>query len=150
MTHADDLRAWAKGSYTTEAATELLLRAFGGRYSAPGNPWVHAKTTTPEGYTEGPWIDFESIPEDVGVLSGGERRFLLLAASLAENVPVVLGDVVPGLDRGNLDLVLAAIAHAGGSHQHSDISTNEDGSMTLNPGYLASLHPWPRALRAVK
>lgn len=150
MTHADDLRAWAKGSYATEAATELLLRAFGGRYAAPGNPWVHAKTTTPEGYTEGPWIDFESIPEEVGVLSGGERRFLLLAASLAENVPVVLGDVVPGLDRGNLDLVLAAIAHAGGSHQHSDISTNEDGSMTLNPGYLASLHPWPRALRAVK
>lgn len=34
MTHADDLRAWAKGSYTTEAGTELLLQAFGGRYAA--------------------------------------------------------------------------------------------------------------------
>jgi hypothetical protein len=150
MTHADDLRAWAKGSYTIEAGTELLLQAFDGRFAAPGNPWIHTSTTS-----EGPsqvraWIDFSSIPEETGALSGGERRFLLLAASLAEDVSVVLGDVVPGLDRANLDLVLAAIAHAGGSHQHSDVRTNADGSMTLKPGYLDSLHPWPRTLRAVK
>ncbi|WJH26858.1 hypothetical protein [Pseudarthrobacter defluvii] len=149
MTHADDLRAWARGSYTTEAATELLLKAFGGRFAAPGNPWVHTASTTEEGYREHAWIDFASIPEEAGALSGGERRFLLLAASLAEEVPVVLGDVVPGLDRENLDLVLAAIAHAGGSHQHSDIRINEDGSMTRGKGYLDSLHPWPRTLRAV-
>ena len=81
----------------------------------------------------------------VGALSGGERRFLLLAASLVEDVPVVLGDVVPGLDRVNLDLVLAAVAHAGGSHQHSDIETKEDGSMVLHRGYLDALYPWPQA-----
>lgn len=150
MTHADDLHAWARGSYTTEAATELLLRAFGGRFAASGNPWVHTKTTTPEGNTEGPWIDFASIPEEAGALSGGERRFLLLAASLAEDVPVVLGDLVSGLDRDNLDLVLAAIAHAGGSHQYSDVRFKEDGSMAPGKGYLDSLHPWPRVLRAVQ
>jgi hypothetical protein len=152
MTHADDLRAWAKGSYTTEAGTELLLQAFGGRYAAVGNPWIHT-STTPEGpHQVRAWIDFAALAEhaDTGAFSGGERRFLLVAASLAEDVPVVLREVIPGLDRANLDLVLAAIAHTGGSHQHSDIRTNEDGSMTLNPGYLASLHPWPRALRAVK
>lgn len=149
MTHADDLRAWARGSYTTEAATELLLKAFGGRFAAPGNPWVHTARTSEEGYQENAWIDFASIPDEAGALSGGERRFLLLAASLAEDVPVVLGDLVPGLDRENLDLVLAAIAHAGGSHQHSDIRIQEDGSMTLGKGYLDSLHPWPRTLRAV-
>jgi len=44
MTHADDLRAWARGMYTTEAATELLLRAFGGKFAAPGNPWIHTST----------------------------------------------------------------------------------------------------------
>lgn len=149
MTHADDLRAWAKGMYTTEAATELLLRAFGGKFAAPGNPWVHT-STGPEGPGQvKAWIDFEGIPAEAGPLSGGERRFLLLAASLAENVPVVLGDVVSGLDRENLDLVLAAIAHAGGSHEHSDIRFNDDGSMSLGKGYLESLHPWPRALRAV-
>lgn len=149
MTHADDLRAWARGMYTTEAATELLLKAFGGKFAAPGNPWVHT-STEPEGPGQvRAWIDFAAIPEEVGPLSGGERRFLMLAASLAEDVPVVLGDLVSGLDRENLDLVLAAIAHAGGSHQHSDIRFNEDGSMSLGKGYLDSLHPWPRTLRAV-
>lgn len=149
MTHADDLRAWARGMYTTEAATELLLKAFGGKFAAPGNPWVHT-STEPEGPNQvRAWIDFAAIPEEVGPLSGGERRFLMLAASLAEDVPVVLGDLVSGLDRENLDLVLAAIAHAGGSHQHSDIRFNEDGSMSLGKGYLDSLHPWPRTLRAV-
>lgn len=149
MTHADDLRAWARGMYTIEAATELLIRGFGGKFAAPGNPWVHT-STEPQGPGQvRAWIDFASIQEEAGVLSGGERRFLLLAASLAEDVPVVLGDVVPGLDRENLDLVLAAIAHAGGSHQHSDVNFNEDGSMSLGKGYLDSLHPWPRALRAV-
>ncbi|MDP9988709.1 hypothetical protein J2S98_003898 [Arthrobacter oryzae] len=149
MTHADDLRAWARGSYTTEAATELLLKAFGGRFAEVGNPWVHADGTTEEGYREHAWIDFAAISEEVGPLSGGERRFLMLAASLAEDVPVVLGDLVSGLDRENLDLVLAAIAHAGGSHQHSDIRFNEDGTMSRGKGYLDSLHPWPRALRSV-
>lgn len=149
MTHADDLRAWAKGSYTTEAGTELLLRAFGGRFAAKGNPWIHTSETPAGPHQVQAWVDFASIPEEAGALSGGERRFLLLAASLAENVPVVLGDLVPGLDRENLDLVLAAIAHAGGSHQHSDIRANADGSMTLGHGYLDSLHAWPAALRAV-
>jgi hypothetical protein len=144
MTHEDELRRWAKGSYTYEAATELLLRAFGGRYAKPGQPWMMAEEITGR-----VWIDFASIPGHVEGLSGGERRFLMLAASLVEDVPVVLGDVVPGLDRQNLDLVLAAIAHAGGSHQHSDIRRNGDGSMTLHPGYMDSLHPWPRSLHAV-
>jgi hypothetical protein len=135
--------------YTTEAATELMLRAFGGKFAAPGNPWIHT-STEPEGPGQvRAWIDFAAIPDEVGPLSGGERRFLMLAASLAGDVPVVLSDVVPGLDRENLDLVLAAIAHAGGSHQHSDIRMNDDGSMTPGRGYLDSLHPWPRALRSV-
>ena len=151
MTHEDDLRSWAKGSYTSEAGTELLLRAFGGRYAAVGNPWIHTSDTPAGPHQVNAWIDFEALGEHAnnGPYSGGERRFLLLAASLAESVPVVLSEVVPGLDRQNLDLVLAAIAHAGGSHQHSDIHENDDGSMTLRPGYLDSLHPWPRSLRAV-
>lgn len=150
MTHTDDLRAWAKGMYTIEAATELLIRGFGGKFAAHGNPWVHT-SSEPQGPGQvSAWIDFAAIPEEAGVLSGGERRFLILAASLAEDVPVVLGDVVPGLDRENLDLVLAAIAHAGGSHQHSDVRFNQDGAMSLGKGYLDSLHPWPPVLRAVK
>lgn len=143
MTHEDDLRTWAKGSYTMEAATELLLRAFGGRYAAADRPWVRK-----DEHDGKPWIDFVSIPEHLGGSSGGERRFLLLAASLAGSEPVVLGDVVPGLDRDHLDLVLAAIAHAGGSHEHSDLRFHEDGTATLH-GKLESLYPWPRNLHSV-
>jgi len=143
MTHEDDLRAWAKGDYTFEAATELLIRAFGGRYAAANRPWIRKDESDGK-----PWIDFEAIPEYIGGSSGGERRFLLLVASIAGNEPVVLSDVVPGLDRDNLSLVLAAIAHAGGSHQHADIRHHEDGTATLS-GKLESLYPWPRNLHSV-
>jgi hypothetical protein len=136
--------------YTIEAATELLIRGFGGKFAAPGNAWVHTSAEAQGPGQVSAWIDFASIPEEAGVLSGGERRFLLLAASLAEDVPVSLGDLVSGLDRENLDLLLAAIAHAGGSHQHSDIRISADGSMSLGKGYLDSLHPWPQVLRAVQ
>lgn len=138
--HTTDLRAWAKGSYTLEAATELLIRAFDGRYAEVGRPWVRAD----DGH---PWIDFESIPDFIGGSSSGERRFLMLAASLAADVPVVIGDLVAGLDRENLDLVLAAIAHAGGSHEHSDVRES-NGSVTVH-GMLDSLHPWPLKLRSL-
>ena len=142
MTHADDLRRWAKGMYGLEAATELLIRAFNGKFAAPGNPWIH---TSPDAVGPGQvsaWIDFESIPDQLGALSGGERRFLQLAASLAGEVHVVSGDVVSGLDRGNLELVLAAVAHAGGSHEHSGMTLHEDGTPKAFT-HLTALYPWP-------
>jgi hypothetical protein len=116
--HIAALRAWAKGMYPTEAATELLLRGFGGRFAEPGNPWIMTDEDLP-------WVEFSLIPENTGPLSGGERRYLAIAASLAafsEHDTVILGDVVSGLDPKHLNLVLAAVAHAGG---------------------MTRLHPWP-------
>ena len=147
MTHADDLRAWAKGPYATEAATEMLLRSFGGRFAEPGNPWVHVSESPEGSHQVRAWIDFAALPEETGPLSGGERRFLMVAASLAEDVPVVLGDVVPGLDRANLELLLAAIAHAGGSHQHSGMTFDENGT-PRSFTHLTTLYPWPQAATA--
>ena len=143
MTYPEELREWAKGSYPQEAGTELLLRGFGGRFAAPGNPWI-SRGTTPEGGSDGPWIDFAAIPEHAssGAYSGGERRFLLLAASFGEGVPVVLSDILSGLDRETVILALAAVSHAAGSHQHSGMSFHEDGrpkAFTHRP----SLYPWP-------
>lgn len=141
MTHADDLRAWAKGSYTYVAGTELLLRAFGGRFASPGNPWIRTSETAEGPHHVNAWIDFVSIPENLGGLSGGERRFLTIAASIAEDVPVVLSEVIPGLDRRNVELVLAAVAHAAGTHEHSDMVENADGTGSIQR--LPSLYPWP-------
>ena len=45
------------------------------------------------------WIDFGEIPNHVGALSGGEQRFLMLAASVAADVPVGVGEIMDGLDR---------------------------------------------------
>jgi hypothetical protein len=46
--------------------------------------------------------------------SGGERRILLLAASLAADTPVGLGDTVTGIDDADISRLLTAIRHAAG------------------------------------
>jgi ABC-type cobalamin/Fe3+-siderophores transport system ATPase subunit len=53
---------------------------------------------------------------DAGQLpcSGGERRMLRLAASIAGGTPISLCDTLTGLDTSNIDLVTAAIRHAAG------------------------------------
>ena len=79
-----------------EAATEMLLLAFGGRFTEPGWPWMMQDQY---GHR---WIDFDAIPVHVDGLSGGERRFLLIAASLGGNWPLILNDALPGLDRALL------------------------------------------------
>jgi hypothetical protein len=134
------LREWAKGTYTTEAGTELLLRAFGGRFAQPGRPWVNTEDP------ESPWIDFDAIPDNIGGFSGGEKRFLLIAASLGGGTPVALSDALPGLDRTVMELVLAAVAHAAGTHQQSDVIEAPGGSMSFQK--LDSLYPWPKSAPA--
>lgn len=142
MTHEEELLQWAKGSHPLEAGTELLLRAFGGRFAAPGQPWIHARTA--DGTFTRPWIDFAAIAEHAnsGAYSSGERRFLLLTASFGEGVPVDLSDVLPGLDRENVILALAAVSHAAGSHQHSGLIYDEQGEPKAFT-HLTSLYPWP-------
>ena len=136
---AEGLRAWAAGMHTTAAAAELLIRS--GPPLLTG-PWVEHD---PERGRY--WFNVEAAAEHSGYLSGGERRVLDLAASLASDEhPVALGDAVSGIDRKHLMLVLAAIAHAAGSHEDSrPISKQgEDGTLQIvgfdRPG---SLYPWP-------
>lgn len=107
------LRAWAKGSYPIEAATELLIRACDGRLLT--GPWI--RPLDHDGWF---WIDVER-PAEAGALSGADKRVFDMVASLAfPEYPVSLNHALPGLDRENLELVLAAVAHAAGSHQASD------------------------------
>lgn len=132
------LRAWAQGLYPLEAAVELVVRCFAGRFATPGNPWIQP--------CERPgwwWLDTAQITDaTLAGLSGGEQRVLRIAASLAAGAPVNLGDTLPGLDRDVMDLVLAAMAHANGSHDHPHlISDHERGTVHL-AGRLPLLHPW--------
>lgn len=101
--------------------------------------------TDDEGRTR---IEFEAIPEHIGGLSGGEKRFLRIAASLGGEEPVALSDVIPGLDRSILDLVLAALAHAAGSHQDSEMFEQPEG--ILSSKRVQTLHPWPKEAPALR
>jgi hypothetical protein len=46
--------------------------------------------------------------------SGGERRLLLLSASLAGGIPVDMRDAVTGLDDRNISRLITATRHASG------------------------------------
>jgi len=129
--HHAQLRAWAKGIYGLEAATELLIRGFGGRFAEPGCPWVHPTNS-------GHWVDFDAIPALMGALTGGEQRFLRIAASLSgSDTEVNLGDALAGLHRAHVHLVLAGVAHASGSHEQQELTVRADGTVTFTrPGVI--------------
>ena len=141
---ATGLRAWAKGIYPLEAGVELLIRAYGGRFAREGQPWINAGE---DGFY---WVDAEKVSDDY--LSGGERRLLSIATSLLDSRhPVDLNNSVAGLDRETMALVLAALAHANGSHEHSgDLVPDPNGRLVSDDGTrfsiprLPSLYPWPK------
>lgn len=138
ITHAG-LRAWAKGNYPLEAAVELLVGAFWGRFATPGNPWIQP-CDRPGLW----WLDPALIIDDtIGALSGGEQRLLRLAAALAGGEPANLGNALPGLDRDLMHLVLAAMAHANGSHEQPDVVVDHRRGVAVLNGRLPSLYPWP-------
>lgn len=137
------LRAWAKGSYPEEAAVELLARSFGGRFASTGWPWV--RPCEGGGWF---WLDPDAIWTGSGGLSSGERRLLNVVAALVGGQPLAdLGGTVAGLDRRNLTLVLAALAHTAGSHEQTVmIMTADDTPSFEQPGALVE---WPAAVEAV-
>ena len=115
----DALRACARGIHPLEAGTGLLIDC---------GSWLHrqdfatrfitADTSISGGVTLLASIDWEAAVTalHVGELpaSGGERRMLLLASSLAGGTLVSLNDTLVGIDRRNASLVVSAIAHAAG------------------------------------
>jgi hypothetical protein len=115
---ANGLRAWAKGCYPEEAAVELLIRFSGGRFATPGRPWI--RQCHRSGWY---WCNPIEIRFHTFGLSNGERRVLTVVAALLGDEPVDLLDIATGLDRATLTLVLAALAHAGGSHHDLDWRT---------------------------
>lgn len=111
------LRAAAAGIHPDEAAAGLIISH--GTFLARSDFALHIETAAciSDG-TPMAWIDWEAVISalDGGRLpaSGGERRIVRIAASLAVGHPVSLRDAIPGLDPRNLELVTTAIRRAGG------------------------------------
>lgn len=128
------VRAWARGVYAWEAGVELLIHS--GQLGNPASPWINHDGARL-------WIDAIELMRHAGVKSGGERRVIRIAVSLLEGPPVELAEVLPGLDREHLSLVLAAVAHAGGSHEISETEFTSDGTPSGSTR-LGALYPWPQ------
>jgi hypothetical protein len=104
------LRACAAGLYPLEAGTELLIS---------NGTFLHRDDFTPRFITCGisggtPMAAITALQAGELPCSGGERRILQLAASLAADTPVGLGDTVTGIDDANISRLLTAIRHAAG------------------------------------
>lgn len=134
----DAVRVWAKGIYPTEAGAELLIRQ--GRVYERA-PWI-AEPDRPEDRPRVAGVDVDQLLNESGAWSGGEQRMVRIAASLLGGPPVALADEVTGVGQENLALVLAAIAHANGSHEASSVEFDDEGrpARFVQRG---SLYPWP-------
>jgi hypothetical protein len=116
---AEALLACASGIHHLEAGTSLLIDCgswlhredFTSRFIATG-------TSISDGTTVLAATDWEAAVAALhaGELpsSSGERRMLLLAASIAAGIPVSLSDTLPGIDHRNASIVVSAVAHAAG------------------------------------
>jgi hypothetical protein len=116
------LRACAAGLYPLEAGVDLLIaHAWLLDRSDFRDRFVHHGISITDGITDMAEIDWVAAINalDTGELpcSGGERRILRLAASLASGIAVDLRDAVTGLDHRNIDRLVNAILHASGQRQ---------------------------------
>lgn len=59
--------------------------------------------------------------------SSGERRMLRLAASLADQAPVSLGEAITGIDDHNVALLVKAVLHASGRRQFLPVPARSAG-----------------------
>lgn len=135
---ADAIRAWAKGIYSMEAAAELLIRAG----LASRGPWL-TEFGGPGPRMIAINVDKLAAEAEAGWMSGSEAHVASIAASLLGGPAVDLSEALSGLDRPTAALVLAAMSHATGSHEH--------GGVTIINGHLhrgtppGPLYPWPES-----
>ncbi|MDA8438638.1 MAG: hypothetical protein M0Z51_07235 [Propionibacterium sp.] len=154
------LRAGAHGSYQDEAAVELLIRH---------NTWLRRQDFLDQfvsgdlagiGRAYVNWV--RAVRQTVEwVMSPAERSVLVIAASLAGHpnpeapqsaqwTPIPLAWTLANLDRRDIALILAAISHATGSHDHvehlaANLPNGGTAITTTSPRItLGPLFDWPQ------
>jgi hypothetical protein len=111
------IRAWAKGWLPTEAAAELLISHRGWLLREDFLQVAVEVGWEPLGDQVVAAIDFAAAADAVqGMLpcSDGERQVLLVAASIAEGIPVDLREAALCMDAANAARAAQAVCHAAG------------------------------------
>ena len=118
---ATALRASAAGFYPLEAGTELLIdKGTFLRRDDFTTRFVHHGTSEAIPMAAIDWDAAINALASGGLpCSGGERRILQLAASLAAGTLISLRDTVTGIDDANIALFVTAIGHASGKRPQS-------------------------------
>lgn len=143
------LRA-AVGDYAEEAAVLLLVNCGW----PPRLQDADLITLVPDLDGEGLWaqVDWTDLVSalSAAILVGrsGEEWALRAAASIADGSAIDLGELAAGLDRRALTLVLAALAHAAGSHDQRDLTYGLDGVPRAG-GTLPPVVAWPSPVVAL-
>jgi hypothetical protein len=111
------LRAAAAGIHPDQAAAGLIISHDTFLHREDFLYHIETAACISDG-TPMAWIDWDAVIAtlDGGRLpaSGGEKRIVRIAASLAAGHPISLRDAIPGLDRQSLELVTTAIRRAAG------------------------------------
>lgn len=122
ITKTTSLYNWAEGSLPLQASVYLLTNALDGHLL--DGPWVRRRRD--DGY----WFDAERAVSHSGYLSGGQRRVLLIAASLADSAhPVDLHDTTAGLDASSFVAVVQALGVAVGLNDTDDTDDSHRDSV---------------------
>ncbi len=110
------MRAWAKGWLPTEAAAELLISHRGWLEREEFLQVAVEVRWEPFRDREIAAVDFAAAAAVQGVLpcSDGERQVLLVAASIAEGIPVDLREAALCMDAVSAARAAQAICHAAG------------------------------------
>ena len=116
------LRAGADALHALEAATGLIIAH--ASWLAREGLRPASSTSAPASPTPAPrWPASSGKPRSTRLAPAnsppgrGERRMLHLAASLARDVPVSLGEAITGIDDHNVGLLVKAVLHASGRRQ---------------------------------
>jgi hypothetical protein len=114
---AEAIRAWAKGWLPTEAAAELLISHRAWLLRGDFLQVAVEVGWEPFRGRQVAAVDFAAAADAVrGMLpcSDGERQVLLVAASIAEGIPVDLREAALCMDAVNAERAARAVCHAAG------------------------------------
>jgi len=110
------LRACASGIYAAEAATGMLITHAAWLDRDDFSQFIHADPAAEMAAID--WAAaIAALTAGEMPSSNGEQKMLRMAASLAGQAPVILGDTITGLDDRNIQILVKAVLHASGQRQ---------------------------------